>query len=156
MATYTDDAITTFLEAQASKLEALVDAAADVIFAKAWVSPGVDARRLLQDGSFPMAMLNDEGGRPHPHNFKLENRRFTVVVVLMNEFDTMGENAEKDLLNIMGVVRFGDGTNPGLELDTGNANVSWASDGPAQTTIIDQGPVIYSKSITFEYELKRS
>lgn len=156
MASYTDDAITTFLEAQASRVEALVDAGADVIFAKAWVSPGQDARRLLTDGSFPMALITDEGGRPHPHNNKIELRRFSVVVVLVNEFDSVGENAEKDLLNICGVVRFGDGTNPGLELDTGNANVSWAEDGPVDTTILDQGTTIYSKAVRFSYELVRT
>jgi hypothetical protein len=155
MPSYTDDAIVTFLEAQVTRLEALNDAAGDNLLSKAWVSPGTTASKLLADAVFPVALVNDEGGSPLPHNNSIEQRRFSVTVICLNETDLVGENAEKDLLNICGVVRRGDGTNPGLELDTGNANVSWGGDGPLQTVVTDQGVVLYSKTIEFSYELVR-
>lgn len=156
MPSYNDDAITTFLEAQVTRLEALNDASAANLFSKVWISPGVDVQRLLTDGAFPLAMVSDRGGVQHPHNRNIEQRRFSVTVVLLNETDLVGENAEKDLLNVCGLVRRGDGTNPGLELDTGNANVSYEEDAGSESVVTEQGPVIYSKTILFAYELVRT
>lgn len=156
MGNYADDAVTDFLQAQLAKLDALVDSDTVVIFADSRISPGRDITQHLIDSSFPIALVNDEGGTPHPHLYKQEQRRFAVTVAVLQEVDVVGEQGEVDLLNICGIVRFGDGTNPGLELDTSNAEVSFAGDGPVQTVVLDQGQRIFTKSIGFTYELKRS
>jgi hypothetical protein len=152
--------ILTFLEAQATKILALVhdNQAEDgtvKYFRRCWISPGVDYRRLLRVPNFPTVLLNDEGGGPHSANHLIELRQFSATVFVLVPADHVGEKAEKTLLDLIDVLLWGDGANPGIGRDVGNAVVEYWDSG-VSSVVTTEGAMIVSKQLNFPYELARA
>lgn len=114
--------------------------------------------RLQAQGiSFPACVVADESGTPHPHNLKLENRRFAVVVAVRNMQDPQGTFATDETLDLCELVMAGDGTNPGQRQQWGTGTPIRSLAGPEAAPVgaIGANEIIY-RTMFFEYWLQRS
>lgn len=145
--------IATFLQSQQTRLGAIQRSGADA-FNQIWIAAGFDPARLLRNASWPVAILNDEGGARHDATVSIEDRRFSVTVVVCVQRDHMGENALLELLELIELALRGDGTNPGLEYGTGNAVVA-VGDDEAVPVVAENGAMLVSKTVYFRYRLQR-
>lgn len=147
--------IRTFLETQLAKINALVNGSGDKHFPRQWISPGVDVRRMLRVPRFPTVLINDEGGGPLAPNHLIEARIYSATVCLMVPADHVGDRAERELLDLIEILLWGDGTHPGIGRDTTNAPVQYWEAG-VSSVVTDEGVMIVSKTLTLPYELARA
>lgn len=148
------DPILTFLESQLTKLAAIQRLSA-MAFPGQWISAGFDPERLLREPNFPAVLVNDEGGGVHPANRNIDQRRFSVTIVVHVPQDNLGQEAEKELLRLCGLAMRGDGTHKGLIRDTTNAVASLPEDG-VRSLVTESGIMLVSKQLNFRYELARA
>lgn len=146
--------VVTFLEAQVDRLEAL-QYGGENAFNAVWVSPGIDVQRLLRNPTWPVVMVSNAGGRRNRQNRKLDEREFTVTLVVKHESDHVGERGEKYLLELADLVLQGDGTNPGLDYETANA-VESDGDGETASLVLESGVMLLWTTLRFSYRLQRS
>lgn len=147
--------IRTFLESQLTKIDALVDGGAAKYFPRQWISPGVDIRRMLSVPKFPTVLLNDEGGGPHPANHLIELRRFSATVYVLVPADHVADRAERELLDLIDILLWGDGTHQGIGRDTTNALIEYWDAG-VSSVVTPEGALIVSKTLMLPYELARA
>lgn len=143
----------TFLQAQQTRLQA-IQRSGVAAFNQVWIAAGYDPERLLRNPSWPVALLNDEGGARHDGSISVEDRRFSLTVIVCVQRDHMGENALLELLELCELALRGDGTHPGLEYATANAVVA-AGDDEAVPVVAESGVMLVSKTVYFRYRLQR-
>lgn len=105
---------------------------------------------------FPACVIVDEGGYPHPHNLKLEFRRFSATVAARNYRGLTGEQVVEQVLDLAELLQAGDGTNPGQrqQFGTGSPIRSLAAPNTQAVGNLGNGDVHYL-TLYFEYVLQR-
>ncbi len=114
-------------------------------------------RLRAQGNRFPSCCLVDEGGSWHPHNKKIETRRFSATIAVVNLRDPQGDWASRYVLDLCDLFLIGDGTNPGQRKNfgTGTPVVSLPDSSPAPVSDPGHTEIIY-KTLFFDYTLQRS